>query len=376
MNDAALDRLRQVGDPPLDRLIDAHAARHGERDIGRLLGVLFSRAELPEDEPLIKDYEGQVPILALRDTEIVEHGQRVFELFGPEILLLLGASSLPAAFAAGDGVQVIFRARKLKEEPVRRLCDTAQMVLNVMREGELGPGRAGERSARKVRLIHGLVRRHVQHLPNEPWPANLGIPINQEDQAGTLITFSVAILDGLRRLGAEPTPAEANAYIQAWSAVGRLMGIDETLLPPNEEDALALAALIGKRQIRATPEGQALMAQLAAATEALYSFKGYGNSLMHVFLKETVFGANVVEVLQLPPANWTRWLVAARAAQKRTILHWLARVPGAKRRRRFISKRFAQAMIALRRPDGRTPFEVPPGLVARWGLGKSEQSQR
>jgi uncharacterized protein (DUF2236 family) len=364
----ALDRARAIGDPAVDRLVARLAARVGPSESGRLLGVLFRTDGLPREEPLVSAYLDEVPPVEPRDPEVVRRGQRLFELLGPEILLLLGAYALPVAYAAGDGVQVIFRARKLKEEPVRRLCDTAQMVINVMREGELGGGQAGARSARKVRLIHALVRFHVQHQAGAPWPSALGQPINQEDQIGTLLTFSAAILHGLRRLGAEIQQADADAYIVAWSAVGRLLGIEEALLPASESEAVALAGLVGKRQIRPTPEGQELARQLSAAMETLYPFEGYGNSLMHFFLGDTIFGANIAEVLQLPPVNWTRWLVRARAAQKRTVLHWLVRVPGAVTRRRFIARRFAQRMIAMRRPDGRVPFEVPPGLLERWGI--------
>jgi hypothetical protein len=154
----------------------------------------------------------------------------------------------------------------------------------------------------------------------------------------------------------------------AWSAVGRLMGIDVALLPETEAQAVALAGLIGKRQIRPTAEGRELVRQLVEAMAGLYPFNGYGVSLMRFFLADTVFGSGVAEVLDLPAANWTAWLVNARAAQKRTILHWLGRVPGAKRRRRFVAKHFAQRMIILQRPDGRVPFEVPPGLLSRWNM--------
>jgi len=371
---AVLDAMRAIGDPPLDAVIAAHAKRAGEQDIGRLLGVLFRTDQLPDDEPLVHAYAAEVPAelpAGPGAAEQVRRGQRLFELLGPEILMLLGAYSLPVSYAAGDGVQVIYRARRLKDDPVRRLCDTAQMVLNVMREGELEPGRVGFRSARKVRLIHGLVRHHVRHpTGGEPWPNALGEPINQEDQAGTLLTFSAAMLHGLRRLGAEIAPEDADAYVAAWCAVGRLLGIDSALLPDTEGQAVALAGLIGKRQIRPTPEGRELTHQLIVAMAGLYPFNGYGISLMRYFLADTIFGANVAEVLDLPAANWTAWLVNARAAQKRTILHWLGRVPGAKRRRRFVAKHFAQRMIILQRPDGRVPFEVPAGLLASWKIGQ------
>ena len=64
--------------------------------------------------------------------------------------------------------------------------------------GALDAGGAGIRSAQKVRLMHDAVR----HLILEHgWDPALGLPINQEDQLGTLLTFSAVILDGLRKLG-------------------------------------------------------------------------------------------------------------------------------------------------------------------------------
>jgi len=74
-------------------------------------------------------------------------------------------------------------------------------------------------------------------------------------------------------------------------------------------------------------------------------------------------------VLAIPAPNWTRWLVRARAAQKRGTLHLLERVPGAKRRRRFVARHFVQRLLLLKRPDEHAPFEIPERLKLRWRLG-------
>lgn len=373
-SDTWLDRMRGVTDPLVDELIREHAARRGAGELQRLLGELFAAVGLPESDPLVADYQRALPTFQLRDSARVERGQELFELFGPEALLVLGSYALPLAYAAGNGVQAIARARRLKDDPIRRLCDTAQMVVGVMTRGALLPQGAGVRAAHKVRLIHGLVRHHLRAQPGEPWSDDWGAPINQEDLAGTLLSFSLAVLDGLRRMGAPISRAEGDDYIFAWAEVGRLLGVDESLLPNDELSATPLALRIGARQIRGTPEGAALTRQLLQAVESLFPLPGYATSLTQFFLKNTVFGPNVAGALALPDANWTRWLVQARAAQKRATLELLEYVPGARRRRSFIARRFAQAMILLRRPDGRVPFEVTQPLLGKWCLAPPRAS--
>ncbi|HLL06238.1 MAG TPA: oxygenase MpaB family protein [Myxococcaceae bacterium] len=363
-----LDRMRSVGDPGVDELIAEHIGNRGPEFLDRLLGELFRTQRMPEADPMIRRYLTALPRIDMVDRDVIARGQHLFGLYGPEVLMILGSYSLPLAYAAGHGVQVVYRSRRLKDDPIRRLCDTAQMVVNVMQPGELEEGGVGWLATRKVRLIHALVRRRVQLDVANPWHAEWGLPINQEDQAGTLLTFSIATLHGLRRMGARVTAVEADAYITAWSSVGRLLGVDPSLLPSSEEQATFLALRIGERQVRPTLEGRQLTAQLLSSVQTLFPVPGYAVSLTHFFLQDTVFGKNVAVALELPNANWTRWLVAVRAALKRTILRWLNWVPGARRRRSWVARQFAQRMILRKRPDADTPFEVPPTFRERWGL--------
>ena len=364
-----LDELRRIGDPFVDALVERYFAETDESE-GRLLGRLFADSELPFDHGLVEAYWHSLPESPIEEPEKVERGQGVFDLFGPETLLALGSCALPLAYAAGNGVMVVARARKLKDDPIRRLCDTAQMVINVMQPGGLTSGGIGWHSIRKVRLIHALIRRHVQSDLERPWQSEWGTPINQEDLAGTLLAFSVGVLECLRRMGARVSPDDRNAYIHAWQQIGRQLGVREELLVQSLDQGLELALQIGIRQIRPTSEGRDLSNRLLDAVSSLFPLPGYAASLCHFFLEDSPFGTNVADVLGVPKANWTRWLVSARAAQKRTVLRWLEIVPGAKRRRSFVARHFTQAALRLKHPDGRGPFAVPAKLARSWGLSE------
>lgn len=367
LDDASLDRFRVVGDPVVDQLVHQYLEQ-SPGELGPLCRQLFGAPGLPK-HPLVHAYMGKLAGSAAPDPEALTAGQQLFDLYGPEVLLVLGSCALPLAYAAGNGVQVVARARRLKDDPIRRLCDTAQMVINVMQPGALVVGGVGWSSARKVRLIHALLRRHVQAEPARPWDEAWGTPINQEDQAGTLLTFSVGVLHGLRRMGATISAEQGDAYIRAWGAVGELLGVDATLLPETEENATALAARIGARQIRKTPEGEELSRHLLSAVDGLFRLPGYAASLSHFLLDDTAFGAKVAEVLAIPPPNWTSWLVRGRAAQKRGTLRLLEHVPGAKRRRSFVARHLVQRLLLLKRPDSHVPFEVPERLKVQWRIG-------
>jgi hypothetical protein len=364
--DAELDACRERADDSLDDLV----AKLPPRAVGEMLGALFGSDALPEKDARFRPLLERLPPVPLRDPRSLLEGQQLFQLFGPESLLVLGCYSLPAAYAAANGVQVIHRARRLEDDGKRRLTETAQMVINVMVPGGLEPGGIGDRSVRKVRLMHALVRQHVRALPEPPWSAALGQPINQEDLAGTLLTFSLLVIDGLRKVGATVSPSAERGYFALWGHIGAVLGIEPRLLPQDSESATALAALIGRRQCRPSVEGRHLARELAKVNDSLFPVPGYGLSLMHFFLRGSAFGVDLAELLALPPPNWTRLLVQARAAQKRFMLGWLPRVPGAERRRRALSGFFTQRLILLQRPDHHSPFEVPPELWKTWRLDR------
>jgi hypothetical protein len=156
---------------------------------------------------------------------------------------VLGSHSLVLGYASPAGNKPLVLSGRLKEQALRRLNETARFVQAVCRPGGMRPFADGWQITVKVRLIHAQVRRMI--LRSGRWnEAAWGAPVNQHDMAGTTLLFSIAIMEGLRKLGVRIDSEEGERYIHLWRWVGRVIGVDSHLLPVSEQDAMRLADLI------------------------------------------------------------------------------------------------------------------------------------
>lgn len=364
-----LDSMRQQGDPPADRLIDELLTEGKYMAVrGGLQSLQYNDA--PPDPGLpgnLQDYlHGTAQLPAWADPELLARSSEFFTRHGPCILMMLGCYALPADYAARKGVQVLHRTGELMGNTTRRVIETAQMAVDVLEHGGLQPGGRGLRSIQKVRLVHAMVRRKLLSSPLRPWDWELGLPINQEDLAGTLLSFSVVVLDGFNKLGAPLPRATAEAFLHTWKVVGWLMGLRPELLPRDLDDAEGLAALIRERQFCASQEGQQLTSELIKMME--YNtpgrlFDGLPNALMHHFL-----GSQVAAGLGLPPPDWTTKLVQWG--------QWLGELHLALDSQSLLcarmSERFAHAyvygLLHTQSDESRPPFMLPAGLQENWRM--------
>ena len=185
---------------------------------------------------------------------------------GPKMLAFLYYKSLPLLYACKNGAEVLVQTGRLAHQQdkhlqfTRRIAETGQFLINVMLADQLWKDQKAIHSILKVRLIHASIR---QFIPREHWDINqLGEPINQEDMAITLMTFSISLIDALDQFGVESTVEEQEAYLQSWMAIGQLLGVDKDLLPPTLEDARFLIRKILDRQAGASEAGRELTAAL------------------------------------------------------------------------------------------------------------------
>ena len=128
------------------------------------------------------------------------------------------------------------------------------------------------RSTQQVRLMHAAIRHLILTPPSAApravaasaigqtliameWDPSLGSPVNQEELAWTLLTFSYCVVRGLEQLGGVLTDAKKDAYIHLWSVVGHVLGIDPRLLPADFAEAQALFERLAPRVSRDTPMG-------------------------------------------------------------------------------------------------------------------------
>ncbi len=329
LSDENLDRLRAVGDPPADDLL-ATMTPPGAGDPRALIHRLIK-----DDYPTDKSWygPGDIPAWVTASPERFRAGREFLRDYGLEIGAALFFASLPFSYTAARGAHVLTRTAELTTgRTSRRLAETGQLLMDLMAEGgmdsaadadagvdttiPLGPRTRNRASVEGVRLFHAVVRRMIDLDPKVNWDhRELGVPINQEDLIGTLVVFTVVVVDALAVLGIDFSRREMREarddYIAYWLGVGALLGIDFTLLrhsAPTDPTALPLSLeelrLVGfaifRRQAEPSLGGQTLTASLLEATTSAMPrrLKSYPAAAIRGFL-----GNQTADALAVPPAG-------------------------------------------------------------------------
>jgi hypothetical protein len=267
---AQLDELRQVGDPLADEAVGAIIAEKGLDEARHLFDQLIRNIELPKDElpdSLQAFWEATNQLPDWADWERIQLANDFFLDHGHRFLVFLYYKSLPILYSCAKGAEVLIRTGRLAHGSEqldvfsRRIAETGQFLMNVMAPEALKPGGIGIQAIQKVRLIHAAIRHFVGKSAG--WKKEeLGVPVNQEDMAITLMTFSIALTDGLKQFRIEEDKERIEAFIHTWSAIGRNMGIQGDLLPSDSPRARLLMTSILRRQSRASEAGKKLTQSL------------------------------------------------------------------------------------------------------------------
>ena len=101
------------------------------------------------------------------------------------------------------------------------------------------------------------------------WDPDWGIPINQEDLAGTMLSFSYVPVEPMRRLGIPVSDEDAEAYLHLWNVIAHLLGLDDDLRVRGIDDATDLVETIRRRQFVASPEGREMTVALMALLDKM-----------------------------------------------------------------------------------------------------------
>lgn len=269
-----LDAWRQQGDPLADAVIQSMVDTHGQEAARDFFNQLIRSIDMPLQlhTEALDDYLQQTASLARGVTEeALSHSYSLFVDHGPKMLMVLYFKSLPLLYTNVRGAKVLIQTGRLAHHAQtmeifsRRIAETGQFLLDVMSQEGLQPGGKGIQAIQKVRLIHASIRYFVGR---HGWDAEKnGVPINQEDLALTLLTFSSVILHGLEQLHQDIPAPQKEAYLKRWWAIGRLLGIAEELIPTSRAQADELLTTIMQRQAASSEEGRTLTKALTYFSE-------------------------------------------------------------------------------------------------------------
>jgi len=369
-SDEFLDSMRQLTDPIADDAVNDLFNTDEVGAVDALMNHLVNNDQIIADQlpGNIQHYLKATEALPeWADTAKIAIAEALFGRCGPSICMSLMCASLPSAYAAAKGVQVLQMTARLKTDPKRRIGETAQMIIDVLAPGGLSPGGLGIRAAQKVRLMHAAVRNLISRSGR--WNAEWGQPINQEDLAGTLMTFSWIVLESLRKLKIEVEPQEAEAYVHAWNVVGHVMGIRLELLPDDVAQAGQLTQIIAQRQQRASEAGREMTSALIEMLENQTPgtvFKGMPDTMIRHLIGDEV--ANMIGISQ---EDWTRRVIGP-------IADLFGILESDKDRSTILSKvgaRFSVELVEslawLYRGGNRATFQIPDSLRDQWRLKTS-----
>lgn len=273
-SDEFLNHKRSLADQPADLLIEQLVNEKGKGEAKKVFDILIRNIDLPLSElpESVRQFIASTNSLPdWADPDKMKTAQQLFVDHGPKFLTFLYYKSLPLLYACANGAQVLEHTGRLahKEDKhiqfSRRIAETGQFLLNVMVPGGFDNGGNAIQTIQKVRLVHAAIRNFI---PREHWDAEkLGVPINQEDMAGTLMTFSVSLLDGLHQFDIPANRKEEEAYMHHWRVIGHLMGLNEDLLPDSPEEGRFLLEKVLQRQTAPSEAGVVLTKALIRFTK-------------------------------------------------------------------------------------------------------------
>jgi hypothetical protein len=332
-----LDQIRQTGDPLGDRTVAALFENGGLDSVNSLWNRLLKNEQIPPERlpREIQTYlqqSGGLPPWA--DPQLISEGEQFFINRGVFCLVSLLCGSLPECYVLRNEAAVLGTTRNLEQHAYRRIFETTQLIVAVMAPGGLERGGSGIVAAQKVRLMHSSIRHLILNTPRQPgltgppksfseavqrmqpWDAlKRGLPINQEDMAYTLLTFSYVILRAFRSMDIEVTADEAKAYLHSWNVVGYIMGVREDLLAHSLEEAELLFSKIKERQIGESDDGQALANALVDCTKKIIAHETGGildRSITKHFpsiMMRLLLDKRTVKILKIKRLTFFEWII-------------------------------------------------------------------
>jgi len=356
-----------VGDKTADKLAEKFHELGMQKAMPMLNAALDGKmpADAPQELKALIAEVGTEPTWL--DKRLIDIGAKLSQrsaMFGEYILSCV---SLMGGYRSAAANKPIAFTGQLEYMAPRRLAETAQFGFDVTRTGALARGAQGFKSAVKVRMMHAHVRLMLDKSPK--WRhAEWGLPINQADLVATNTLFSAVYLSGLRVLGIQISDEESQGVMHLWRYVGYLMGVDEALLPTNEEEGTRMAWLSGVTQPPADADskllGQALLqVPLARAETPVEKIAAHLEMQLRSGLTRIVLGDKAGDDLGLPdtPLKYTIAFTTPLVFALETVRRM---VPGLTNMAALIGDRWQRFMVE--KPLAGNPASyVPPANLKR-----------
>lgn len=321
-NEQQVKRLRefaQAEDPLADAVVDWMLEQPRKEGTRLFEAALRDGVTAGTPAPLRALFESVEATPFWVDPDRLRKGAKAILRTGLLGLFPLGDMSLMGGYLASRATKALVGTGEIEHKATKRLVETATWWIDVTTPGSLAKGEKGYISAIRIRVVHAHVRAAMNRREDwdyEAWDK----PVNQVQTTGTLLLFSLVFVFGTQLLGVRYSQQERADILHLWRYVGWLMGVDEELLPANEEDAWRMLWLLAKTEFIPDDDSKRLAKALIKAHESIGEGRGLaGKVLSHVAVRvhssisRLVLGKTNADFLELPNDPIAQALVVTAA---------------------------------------------------------------
>ena len=229
-----------VGDPPADALVEELATIEPAVAMG-YVGAAMDKDEggLVNAPQVVRDFFDDIePPPEWADFDSYMPGVKMFHRNSQLVLAAFVGAVLVEGFATNIS-KSFFITGRLIDNGVKRLKQNNRHMVEIFMPGGLWRQGDGWKLSVRVRLVHAQTRYLLKH--SDDWDSEAyGTPLSAAHLGFSLTAFSARLLRHMKRLGADYSHEEGQSFLNIWRHSGYLMGIPETILFRNEDEALRL----------------------------------------------------------------------------------------------------------------------------------------
>lgn len=163
-------------------------------------------------------------------------GVRMFHRNSPVVLASMLAGTLVEGFSTNIA-KSFFITGRLRDQGVRRLKQNNRHMVEIFMPGGLEREGDGWKLSVRIRILHAQIRSLLANSGDwdeEAW----GLPLSAAHLGFAIVAFSARLLKHMKNLGAVYTEEERAGFMAVWRYTGNLMGIPDSILYTDEEEAL------------------------------------------------------------------------------------------------------------------------------------------
>ena len=233
-------RHTTVGDPELDPIMEELTASVSPENLHQFIkaGIEGEKDDLRKAPQALRDFfeKTEVPPPWL-DYDAFHPGIRSFNANVDLMLAAFVAGVLVEGFATL--IAKSFNITGRVATTTRRLQQNNRHLMEIFFPDGLQRDNDGWKLSVRIRFVHARVRcllTHSEQWDHEAW----GTPLSAANLGFAISVFSKRLLDHAVLVGAEFTEEEKTSVIDVWRYAGYLMGIPETILYRNRDEAEAI----------------------------------------------------------------------------------------------------------------------------------------